>query len=513
MVHKESYSRTTLVLSCLVLLAMSACGSNNKKRNNATPSAQPATATTTPAPTATPVQVAEWGVTKFRIELTEDDIEVQTFVDGSRWHNLWVIGPNNQQVFGVETGGNMLQQGLSEMQLDGWPSHFPIVGDPNHVEIESIDVYLQLFPAGTYKFEGDIVGGGTLVGETSFTHNLPALPEIIVPDGGDEAEVLAPDDAVLEWETVTENHSGSGGIDIVGYEVIVEQVEPFRKLSIVLPPAATTLTVPPEFLESDQFYDVEVVAIEASDNQTISASEFRTSDTAEAPPEPPATGPNDWKVTRFYIELTEDDIEVQSFIDGSRWTNLDISAPGGGTVFSADSAGNMRQQGLSELTVDGWPSHFPLVGNPDHTEIESIGVFLGQFPAGTYNFAGTTVDGVSLSGQASFTHDLPALPEIIVPEPAEDPLELDAANVVIEWQPVTRNYDGTGPIDIVEYEVIVEQVEPFRKLSIHLPASATTLTVPRQFLTPGALYDVEIVAIEASNNQTISVSEFVTSAQ
>ena len=451
-------------------------------------------------------------MTKLFIELTEDDVEVQTFVDGSRWTNLGILAPDGQSLISVRADGQMGRQGLSEMQIDGWPSHFPVVGDPDHVEVDSVDVFLEQFPAGTYRFGADTADGGRLEGEAQLTHDLPALPEIVVPAGEDEAEVLPVDSAVIQWEPVTENYAGTADLDVVEYEVIVEQVEPFRKLSVHLPGSAVSLTVPPEFLSADAFYDVEVVAIEQSNNQSISGSEFRTSESVEPPEEGPGPPEGAWKVSTFFIELTEDDIELQSFVDGNRWRELEIFGPDGQSVFRVDTAGTMSQQGTSELKVDGWPSHFPIVGHPQHLEIESVQVFLDQFPAGKYRFAGTTVEGQSLDGEASFTHDLPALPEIVSPAAGDEPEVFDLNEVVIEWEAVTETYSGVGEIDIVEYEVIVEQVEPFRKLSIHVGPAVTSLTVPAEFLEPDSLYDVEIVAIERSNNQTISVSEFETSS-
>jgi len=50
--------------------------------------------------------------------------------------------------------------------------------------------------------------------------------------------VVDPNDAAIEWEPVTTRFIGSGPIDIAGYQVIVEQVEPFRMLTINLPPTA-----------------------------------------------------------------------------------------------------------------------------------------------------------------------------------------------------------------------------------------------------------------------------------
>jgi len=37
---------------------------------------------------------------------------------------------------------------------------------------------------------------------------------------------------------------------------------------------------------------------------------------------------------------------------------------------------------------------------------------------------------------------------------------------------VTTRFIGSGPIDIAGYQVIVEQVEPFRMLTINLPPTA-----------------------------------------
>jgi hypothetical protein len=46
--------------------------------------------------------------------------------------------------------------------------------------------------------------------------------------------------------------------------------------------------------------------------------------------------------------------------------------------------------------------------------------------------------------------------------------------------------------------------------SVDLPASTTSVTVPAEFLEPGTQYKVEVLAIEASGNQTITEVEFMT---
>jgi hypothetical protein len=52
--------------------------------------------------------------------------------------------------------------------------------------------------------------------------------------------------------------------------------QPLRVFSVNLQPTVTEVTVSPEFLQPNADYIVEVLAIEASGNQTISEGEFKT---------------------------------------------------------------------------------------------------------------------------------------------------------------------------------------------------------------------------------------------
>jgi hypothetical protein len=67
------------------------------------------------------------------------------------------------------------------------------------------------------------------------------------------------------------------------------------------------------------------------------------------------------------------------------------------------------------------------------------------------------------------------------------------------------------------YEVIVTKVDHtdphgFSQpiLDVHLPADRNSLSIPVQFLEPGTEYELEVLALEASGNQTITVSFFRT---
>ena len=85
--------------------------------------------------------------------------------------------------------------------------------------------------------------------------------------------------------------------------------------------------------------------------------------------------------------------------------------------------------------------------------------------------------------------------------------------VVIDWDPVTDAFPGTNvPVTVVGYQVIVERVKPGPLLafSVSLPATATQVTLPAEFIQANADYKVEVLAIEQSGNQTITESSFKT---
>ena len=45
---------------------------------------------------------------------------------------------------------------------------------------------------------------------------------------------------------------------------------------------------------------------------------------------------------------------------------------------------------------------------------------------------------------------------------------------------------------------------------VHVPADRNSLTVSAEFIAPGTLYELEVLALEASGNQTITVGFFET---
>jgi Fibronectin type III domain len=75
---------------------------------------------------------------------------------------------------------------------------------------------------------------------------------------------------------------------------------------------------------------------------------------------------------------------------------------------------------------------------------------------------------------------------------------------VASWNPPPE----PSGINIVGYRAIVEREDPLRVFSVDLPASVTSVTVPQEYLQPGTKYKLEVQAIEASGNQTLTEVDF-----
>ena len=206
------------------------------------------------------------------------------------------------------------------------------------------------------------------------------------------------------------------------------------------------------------------------------------------------------------VNSTDGDSGIQIFLDGDGWDLVDIMAPDGTTIVDVMGEGSVGLQGITEFFFESAEPSF------DDLPLDE---FLVRFPEGEYKFLGMTTEGDELVGTATLTHILPCGPEIITPE--EDD-EVDPDDTVIIWEAVTKEFDADGEckdpteLDIVGYQVIVLREEPKPKLefSVTLPPTAMMITVPSEFLLPATEYKFEVLAIEASGNQTLTESTFTT---
>ena len=209
---------------------------------------------------------------------------------------------------------------------------------------------------------------------------------------------------------------------------------------------------------------------------------------------------------------TDDDIGVHGAFDDHGWKALCVFDPNGRLVLQV----NPRSQ-LKDLTMAGI---FFESREPPSSEF-SFADLQRTFPEGDYTVRARTFDGKILVGAATFTHDVPAPPVIIAPALADDPSNtgqnpVPMQDLTIAWEDVTQTVAG-GPVDITGYEVIVTKEEHddphgFSRpiYDVHVAPSLNSLRLPVEFLEPDTVYEIEVLALETSGNQTITVGFFRT---
>jgi hypothetical protein len=223
---------------------------------------------------------------------------------------------------------------------------------------------------------------------------------------------------------------------------------------------------------------------------------------------------------RIIIETNASDCDsgIQLIFDGEPWQRIRITDPDGRFLLDSRLRGTLAEFGLTEQFNE---SHEPpmeeLVAlDPDCDEAEfSLVEFQELFPEGTYEFEGVTVERELLDGEATFSHVIPAGPVVVEPEDEE---EVDAGlPLFVDWDPVTGPIatspavPGLGPVNIAGYRVIVqEDVDLPPEFLVELPANITEVTVSEEYLAPGKEYKLEVFAIDASGNQTLTENTFTT---
>ena len=191
----------------------------------------------------------------FEYNSSANDLGVHVSLDAEDWKNVKIVHPDGQTIFDVTGKGGWGDLGMTELFFEG--------AEPSLDEFP-LEELLELFPEGRYTFQGTLVGGGKLVSRPRLSHAIPAGPVVSAQVSGNQI--------VISWTHVTSPPAGfpDRPITIVGYQVIVDP------LQVTLPASASTLTLPAEFAASlgSGAHPFEVLAIEASGNQTITEGSF-----------------------------------------------------------------------------------------------------------------------------------------------------------------------------------------------------------------------------------------------
>jgi hypothetical protein len=188
------------------------------------------------------------------------------------WTKLCVYDPRGRQILEVEPKQQLKSQSISGIFFES--------AEPPNAEVP-IEEFLARFPEGRYPVRGRTLDGHRITGAATFTHNIPAGPEIIFPQDGDVVSLRPSEDLVIRWKHVRTTITGQP-IKRTGYQVIItkdvrDDPHGFSRptFDVHVPPSVTSLTVSREFLEPNTGYELEVLVLEVSGNQTISSLFFK----------------------------------------------------------------------------------------------------------------------------------------------------------------------------------------------------------------------------------------------
>jgi len=210
--------------------------------------------------------------------------------------------------------------------------------------------------------------------------------------------------------------------------------------------------------------------------------------------------------TKLYIEhnSTAEDTGVHGAFDSVDWQKLCVYDPRGRQILEIEPQRQLKALSMSGIFFES--------REPPNEEV-SIEEIEAMFPEGRYSVRGRALDGRRLTGAATFTHDIPAAPVITFPQEGG---VVSPAGFAVTWNHVTTDLDG-DPINRTGYEVIVTKDVPddpngFSRptFDVHVIPSETSLTVPSEFLEPNTRYELEVLVLEVSGNQTITSLFFET---
>ncbi len=184
----------------------------------------------------------------FEFNTTDNDLGLQIFLDAEGWRMVKVSDPGKQKIVQIMAEGNLSELGITELRFES--------AEPSPAEV------LALFPPGDYEFRGKTVEGDRLASTAELSHDFLPAPTFSPSDG----EEVDPNNTVVTW-----NAPGAEQV-----EVIIENEESGDVFDVIVSGSVTSLNVPPQFLEPDTEYKIEILAIAENGNRTIAESDFVT---------------------------------------------------------------------------------------------------------------------------------------------------------------------------------------------------------------------------------------------
>lgn len=185
----------------------------------------------------------------FEFNTTDNDLGLQVFLDAEGWKKVKVGQAGKEELVEIETEGNLSVLGITELRFES--------AEPSPAEV------LALFPPGDYIFKGRTVEGDRLMSIAELSHDFLPAPTFSPSDG----EAVDPANTVVTWNAPE--------AELV--EIIIENEDSDATFDVIVPGSTTSLNIPPQFLDPDTEFKIEILVIAENGNRTIVESTFVTS--------------------------------------------------------------------------------------------------------------------------------------------------------------------------------------------------------------------------------------------
>lgn len=250
------------------------------------------------APAASAQEEFDETLVLVEINATDGDAGFHAKFDAGAWRQVKMYSPDGEKIFQEQSNSALTDQGLTENFFESAEPLCAFDPEEPDEEVVTLAEFLDRFPAGEYLLVGKTNENEELIGDAELTYDLPAAPDISATDeseqdianvviawtGGTDLGEKCHDQALVDFGIIAD----PALVPVIAWEVVVEPddeeaADPLRVISIQLPPAQTSVSIPQEFLQ--QYFDdgftemkFEVGAIEASGNRTFSEGGFELTD-------------------------------------------------------------------------------------------------------------------------------------------------------------------------------------------------------------------------------------------
>ena len=142
--------------------------------------------------------------------------------------------------------------------------------------------------------------------------------------------------------------------------------------------------------------------------------------------------------SKLYVEFnsTDKDLGIHGYMDDAGWTELCVYNPSGELMLMIKPQAQLGKTTIASVFFEGREPSLEEFGFEE----------LKSFPEGQYAVHGLSHDGTSVAGEATFSRNVPAPPELVYPVWAEEERAGDvvvpSSGFNVEWKAVTETTDG-----------------------------------------------------------------------